>query len=101
MSDHESVVSVETLRRVFNEALDSLKERVGETVELDKDFFWAIKPEAKYDTYTPPGEGELMMGQLSESWSNVVRQSKEDISAQPYTLVWIAEVLEALGHQVP
>ena len=64
MSDDESVVSVEVLRRVLNQALDNLQRQEGETVELAKDFFWAIPPEAAYDVYTQPDPEQLTVGQV-------------------------------------
>jgi len=99
MSDDESVVSVEVLRRVLNQALDNLEQQVGETVELDKDFFWSISPEAAYDIYTQPNPDQLTVGQLSESWNNLAQLLSRGEPVPPYALVWISDVLKALGHQ--
>ncbi|MGI8310684.1 hypothetical protein [Saccharopolyspora hattusasensis] len=94
-------MSVEVLRQVFNAALDSLQDRVGDTVELDKDFFWSIPQEAKYDNYTPPEADQLTLGQLSETWNNLVRLAEPGETVPTYALVWIGDVLKALGYQVP
>lgn len=98
MSD-DSVVSVETLRQVLNQALDGLQRKAGETVELDKDFFWSLPPEAAYDVYTPPEADQLTIGQLTESWNNLAGIHARGDTVPPYALVWIADVLKALGHQ--
>ncbi|MGI8311985.1 hypothetical protein [Saccharopolyspora hattusasensis] len=99
MSDDESVVSVEVLRQVLNQALDSLQARAGETVELDKDFFWAIPPDVAYDVYTQPDPEQLTVGQLSESWNNLAALHARGEQVPPYALVWIADLLKALGQQ--
>lgn len=99
MSDDESVVSVEVLRRVLNQALDNLQRQEGETVELAKDFFWAIPPEAAYDVYTQPDPEQLTVGQLSESWNNLAQLNARGEPVPPYALVWIADLVKALGHQ--
>ncbi|MER7079147.1 hypothetical protein SAMN02982929_03163 [Saccharopolyspora kobensis] len=99
MSDDESVVSVEVLRRVLNQALDSLQTGTGGTVELDKDFFWSIPADVAYDVYTQPNPDQLTVGQLSESWNNLVQLGARGEPVPPYALVWIADVLKALGHQ--
>lgn len=99
MSDDGSAVSVEVLRQVLNQALDNLQEQAGETVQLDKDFFWVIPPETAYDIYTQPDPEQLTVGQLSESWNNLVQLRARGESVPPYALVWITDVLKALGHQ--
>ncbi|PKW18649.1 hypothetical protein [Saccharopolyspora spinosa] len=99
MSNDESVVSVEVLRQVLNQALDNLQQQAGETVELDKDYFWSIPPEAAYDIYTQPDPEQLTIGQLSESWNNLTQLLSRGEPVPPYALVWISDVLKALGHQ--
>ncbi len=101
MSDNHSVVSVEELRQVFNEVLDSLREWTGDTVELDEDFFWSISAEANYDPCTPPEVDQLALGRLSESWDNLVRIRASGDGVPACALVWIAEVLRALGYRAP
>lgn len=46
MSEDDCTISLETLRQVFNEAMDNLAERVGDVVELDEDFSgpFPVKP---------------------------------------------------------
>ncbi|TWG07641.1 hypothetical protein [Saccharopolyspora dendranthemae] len=99
MNDDESVVSVEDLRQVMNRALDNLQAQVGERVELDNDFFWSVPPELAYDVYTQPQPEQLTVGQLSESWSNLARLNEAAGEVPAYALVWLADVLKALGHQ--
>ncbi|MFR9728111.1 hypothetical protein ACL03H_02710 [Saccharopolyspora sp. MS10] len=101
MSEDDSTVSLETLRQVFNEALDNLQERAGDTVELDKDFFWSIPKEALYDPYTTPDPEQLTLGQLSSSWGTLNRMHANGDYMNNYTLVWLAEILQALGHRAP
>ncbi|MBA8823780.1 putative membrane protein [Saccharopolyspora lacisalsi] len=99
MSDNHSVVLVEELRQVFNEALDSLREWTGDTVGLGEDFFWSIQPEATYDLYTPPEADQLALGRLSVSWDNLVRVRASGGGVPACALVWIAEILRVLGYR--
>lgn len=99
MSEDDSTVSLETLRQVFNEALDNLEERVGHTVELDEDFFWSIPREALYDPYATPDPEQLTLGQLTSSWDSLKRMHANGDHMNEYTLVWIAEILQALGQR--
>lgn len=98
MSAESSTVSVELLRQIMNRALDHVRDVGGDTIELEQDFFWSVPPHELYDVYIRPEE--LTIGQITESWGNltVLQQDGEPVTA--YVLVWVADVLRALGHQL-
>ncbi|MEU6131000.1 hypothetical protein ABZ805_17665 [Saccharopolyspora sp. NPDC047091] len=82
---------------MFNEALDNLEERVGDVVELEEDFFWSIPREARYDPYRAPATEQLTLGQLTSSWNTLKRMHATGEHMNEHTLVWVAELLQALG----
>jgi len=57
--------------------------------------FWSIPPDALYDVYQEPPE--LTIGQLTESWDNL-RRLGEDEPGFGLDLVWLSDVLRAIGH---
>ncbi|MFR9727900.1 hypothetical protein ACL03H_01640 [Saccharopolyspora sp. MS10] len=99
MRDDDCSVSLETLRQVFNEALDNLGERVGDVVELDDDFFWSIAREARYAPYSVPAPEQLTLGQLTSSWNTLKRMHATGEHMNEHTLVWVAEIIQALGQR--
>lgn len=98
MSAESSTVSVELLRKIMNRALDHVRDVGGDTIHLERDFFWSISPDELYDVYTRPEE--LNIGQLTESWGNLTALQQDSEPVVAYAFVWIADVLRALGHQV-
>ncbi|MFI5709913.1 hypothetical protein [Kribbella sp. NPDC051620] len=66
-------------------------------MEIDKEAFWSVPPDQIYDVYNQPQD--LTIGMLSESWSHL-----EDMLSNPdrvvgHGLIWLAEVLRAIGDQ--
>lgn len=100
MSNEESAVTIDTLREVVNRALDHVQEAAGDRVELDRDYFWSLPPQALYDVYTQPEPDHLTIGQVSESWASLTRLRQQSGPIPAHALVWLADVLRALGHQV-
>lgn len=91
-------LDTEQLRRVTLAALDHLQSTVGESVELDKDFFWSVPGEATYNVESEPME--LTVGQLSESWQHLVDLDRDPSGALAFPLVWLAQILQAIGQSV-
>ena len=98
MSAEPSTVSVALLRQIMNRALDHARDVAGDRIDLERDFFWSVPPDELYDVYTRPEE--LTIGQLAESWENLTTLQQDDGAVTAYALVWIADVLRALGHQL-
>ncbi|GLZ42887.1 hypothetical protein [Actinokineospora sp. NBRC 105648] len=86
-------IPVADLRRV----LDLLLANAPQSVPLDRDYFWEVPPDARYDpTRTPV---ELTVGQLSESWAHLSDMLTDPDRVVGYGLVWAADVLRAMGHR--
>jgi len=90
-------VNTGVLRDAFVRALDHLEEVHGKNIPLDHDFFWSIDAAERYDPYNPPTQ--FTMGQLTDSLTNLERMISDE---QPlgYALVWLADVLEAVGKEI-
>jgi hypothetical protein len=64
---------------------------------VSRDHFWSIPSPARYDVYTEPGQ--LTIGQVSESWADLLGMLEDDSKALGYGLVWLADVLRAIGDE--
>lgn len=91
-------IPVNELRQVFELLLSHV---AGDRNELSvqRDYFWSIPSDAVHDVYQQPAE--LTIGQVSESWDNLTGMLKPDPAVVGYGLVWLAEVLRAIGDEHP
>jgi hypothetical protein len=76
--------------------LDHLEDRHGPEVLLNRDMFWSISMDELYDIYQQPTT--LTIGQLSENWGFLEQIVEERSAPVGYALVWLGEILRALGH---
>ncbi|MBE1500487.1 hypothetical protein H4696_007587 [Amycolatopsis lexingtonensis] len=83
--------------REVTELLLAQAERAGGSVALRHDLFWELTPGQRYDLDREPSEHTI--GQLSESWAQLVAMADDPDRAVGYGLVWLADVLRALGQQ--
>ncbi|MEV6830100.1 hypothetical protein [Amycolatopsis sp. NPDC051102] len=83
--------------REVTELLLAHAERAGASVTLEHDLFWEVPPEQRHDPgHEPTG---LTLGALSESWAQLSAMADDPDRVVGYGLVWLADVLRALGHQ--
>jgi hypothetical protein len=92
-------IPVDDLRRAAELLLDHIRPAEGDVIELEQDMFWAVPPDALYDVYQEPTE--LSVGQLTDSWGNVSKLVRGEASPLSYDLVWLSDVLRAIGHAAP
>lgn len=67
----------------------------SDSVVLDKDYFWSIPPDERYDVYNTPAD--LTIGQLSDSLEFLKPLLADPDDALTYHLVWLADILRAIG----
>lgn len=92
------VVSKDFLREVFEILLERAADG-SQTVKIDGDYFWSVPPGVQADMHTGPPE--LTVGQYSECVDNLEAVVRDPESAVGYGLVWLADVLRAVGaHEV-
>lgn len=98
MSSEGLSITARELEVALKVILDEMRGRHGTTFTLQKDYFWDIPASQLYDPYNSPAE--MTMGQLSESMDNVKQVSSGAGEPVSYALVWLADVLRALGHEL-
>jgi hypothetical protein len=89
-------VELSELRRVSTLLFDQLEKTVGSEVILEKDFYWAVEPDDKYNPYDQPSNFSL--GQLSECLTNIKSMSEENVLS--FGLVWLSSLLMIIGEIV-
>jgi hypothetical protein len=97
MTEENLTVTMEELRTFTNMILGHLESVGQQDLELRHDYFWSIGPDELYDVYESPGE--LTIGQISESLATLRRISSGKSPPIGYALVWLADILRAIGHQ--
>ena len=90
-------IPIDQLKTAFELLIQRLAESEGDTIALQRDYFWSIvDPSKLYDVYESPGEPSI--GQLTESWQHIQQVLADEANAIPHTLVWLADIIRALGH---
>ncbi|MFB8242685.1 hypothetical protein ACFC58_39750 [Kitasatospora purpeofusca] len=93
-------VSLDELRRSFDVLLRHVEATTASSaVALNSDYFWSIPSDDLYDVGKEPGS--LTIGQLSESWQHLEDLLADEDRALGYHLVWLADVLRAIGQNLP
>ncbi len=92
------IINVRELEQVVATLMAQLKERAGETIEIEKeDYYWAINQDEKYNPYKKPDD--LTIGQLSEDWDNmsdILKNEREPIS---YDFVKLSSLMQFIGYK--
>lgn len=100
MTEWQLHVSLTELRRTIDLLMDHVAAAAdGDTVDLDQDYFWSIGEDELYEVYNTPSD--LTLGQLSWSWGHLTDLLSDPDGAIGYHLVWLSEVLRAIGHKIP
>ncbi len=89
-------INVNEFEQVVISMLNQLKQRSGETIEIeDEDYYWAITEEELYNPMQKPNE--LTIGQLSEDWDNmesILHKKRDPIS---YDFVKMSSLMQIIG----
>lgn len=97
MTDQKpTTVSSTMLRAKFEALMDHVEEHLGTSISIAEDYFWSVPYPEIYDAASDPGT--LTTGQISESLENLRRSIDEPELFVGYELVWLADVLRAIGH---
>ena len=67
-------------------------------MHLEHDYFWSLLPPQLYDLNQSPDDRTI--GQLSECLRNITNIVEDSSDVISYGLVWLAELLRAIGHEV-
>ncbi|MGX2993392.1 hypothetical protein JNUCC64_03710 [Streptomyces sp. JNUCC 64] len=88
-------IPLDQLRHAFELALKHIEASVGSGVALEHDYFWSVPGDELYDVLNEPRT--ITVGQLSESWQHLEGLLAEPEQAVGHHLVWLADVLRAIG----
>lgn len=88
-------IDTRELREVFERLITHLEQTKGASVTLHEDYFYSLPYPEIYDVMNDPPAPTI--GQLTESWSNLHRSADVDTTIT-FELVWLGDLLKALGH---
>lgn len=91
-------IDVELLEQVSTILFTYLREHQGAEVLLDHDYYWSVPATQVADMYHAPTG--LTVGQLSECIESLHGITEDPESALAYHLVWLGDVLRAVGQSV-
>ncbi|MCT9093605.1 hypothetical protein N4G70_32755 [Streptomyces sp. ASQP_92] len=91
-------IPLDQLRRAFDAALGHIESSAGPAVMLKEDLFWSVPADELYNMGAEPQT--LTIGQLSESWQHMEALLAGQDRAVGYHLVWLADVIRAIGHEL-
>lgn len=96
--DEQVKVSIDLLERVFPILIRHLRELEGGEVHLDYDPYWSLPLDQVCDVYQTPTD--LDVGQITECIEWLTALSEDPERALAYHLVWLADVLRAMGQAI-
>ncbi|MFJ9393118.1 hypothetical protein ACIRON_30145 [Nocardioides sp. NPDC101246] len=86
------------LARVLGVLLEHVQDSDG-VIRIDTDEFWSVPAMAAYEPNQEPDE--LTIGTVTQSWEFLRTFLEAPDSAIGYGLVWVADVLRAIGYETP
>ncbi|MEX2985597.1 hypothetical protein [Streptomyces sp. C36] len=99
MTSEPLQIPLDQLRHAFDVVLRQVEASAGLTVTLNEEYFWSIPGDELYDVLNEPKT--LTIGQLSESWQRIEDLLAHQDRALGYHLVWLADVIRAIGQDTP
>ncbi|MFE3182776.1 hypothetical protein ACFXKR_18170 [Streptomyces violascens] len=99
MTSEPLQIPIDQLRRVVDAVLRHVEASAGPTVTFNEDYFWSVPNDSLRDVFNEPGD--LTIGQLSESWQHLEGLLAHQDQAVGHHLVWLADVIRAIGRDVP
>ena len=95
--DNESISAMDLIG-ALEAVLKEMRRRHGDGFPVSDEYFWEISTDQLYDPTTIPTD--MTIGQLSESLEHVRRLSSGEGEPITYSLVWIADILRAIGQRL-
>ncbi|MDA5282152.1 hypothetical protein [Streptomyces sp. Isolate_45] len=92
-------IPIDQLRRALDVALRHIEASAGPTVTLEEDLFWSVPADELYSIGAEPRA--FTIGELSESWQHLEDLLAHQDRAVGHHLVWLADVIRAIGQDVP
>jgi len=91
-------IPVASLQSVCRSLLERLGQLQGEFVHIEKDYFWSIVRDERYEVSIKPTT--LTIGQITECWSNLEMMLEDPTREITFGLVWLAEIFRSIGDEI-
>ena len=88
-------IDIIVLKKAIQKIFDHLKEMDIKMIEIDKDLYWNIPEEEKYNVHKEPKD--LDIGSLSDDLQKTILISEGNKDPTSYDLVCMASLLRAVG----
>ena len=88
-----------TIEKAMLTVFQHLRDRGIDSLELEKDFYWNIAAEQRFDPYREPDDFSL--GQLSDDWTEIEKIAAGQQEPLGYCLVWMAALIRYIGEREP
>ena len=92
-------ITIDEIQKILLLLIEKLRNTVDNNIILKNDFYWNIASNQLYNPYTEPKD--ITLGQLSDDLSTVRRLLEHEDEALPHDLIKVAEIIKAIGWQVP
>lgn len=92
-------ITTQQLRSALQSLLEDFEVHGASEWEIDKDFYWDIDQENRYDSYEKPTA--ITLGQLSDDVGEVLAIARGEKPPTPMGLVWISNILRLAGEMGP
>jgi len=90
-------ITTRELRQAVTKVLDHLEDTARAVLTIDKDYYWSIPADQRYDPYQQPTD--LTLGQLSDDWCEVKKIIEGQSAPIGYALVWLSSIILAIGEE--
>ena len=87
-------INLDDLQDIISTLISRLKEVKGNKIEIESDFYWEVPSRELYYPYAQPQN--LVMGQLTEDWKEIMRLTKHDTEVS-YDLKRFANIITAIS----
>jgi hypothetical protein len=91
-------ITTADLREACQRLLAHVEDVAGNAVVVEKDFYWDIPRDARFDVHREPEK--FTVGQLSDDWNELQRIATGKAEPVAYALVWLSSIIRAIGEQV-
>ena len=92
-------IDINTLEKATAAVFRHLRDAGVNSVDLEKDFYWSIEKEQRYEPYKEPTK--MNLGQLTDDWQEIEKIACGDAEAIGYAFVWIAALYRYIGETNP
>lgn len=88
-------VSIDFLRGIANRLFDYLESSGSRSVQLEKDFYWAVSERDRYNPYQEPTG--LLLGQLYDDLETLKKLEAGELEPIRYHFTLLAAILTYIG----